>query len=86
MIHPFEIDEEGDIHCLYRDDLELQDIGEIVNMHRASHVIWDAPLQVFQVVDARTDRIVASGFRKREHAIAWEVEHFSPGGPLYERN
>lgn len=73
------IDEDGDLHTLYNEAVDLREIGRIENVHRASHVRFDEDSQEWLVVCAATRRVVHHN-PSREAAIAWEIEHFQPGG------
>ena len=82
MIPAFEIDAAGDLHTLYTEELDLQAIGPLYDVHRASRIDFDETRQVFAVIDASTGEEVHAN-RSRSAAIGWEIEHFSPGGALY---
>ena len=75
------VDEDGDCHSLYDDD--LREIGRIEHVRRASHVMFNEAAQEWTVVCAVTGCIVHRN-TSREAAIAYEIEHFQPGG-LYNR-
>lgn len=77
------IDSDGVMHTLYTEEIDLYGLGEIGNVHRASHLIFDPAAQVWTVRDARTGETVHRE-RSRANAIAWEIQHFGPGGEHYE--
>lgn len=78
------VDEEGDVHTLFTEEIDLREIGRIENVHRASHVIFDEASQEWTVKCAFTSRIVHRD-PSRAAAIAWEVEHFQPGGDFNQQ-
>lgn len=78
------VDEEGDVHTLYTEDVDLRALGRIENVHRASQVIFDEDNQAWIVRCAVTGRTVHSN-PSREAAIAWEIAHFQPGGDLNQQ-
>ena len=78
------VDEDGDIQTLYTEEVDLRALGRIENVHRASHVIFDEARQEWTVVCAVTDRVVHRN-PSREAAIAWEIEHFQPGGEFNQQ-
>jgi hypothetical protein len=78
------IDENGDLHTLYNEAVDLRDIGRIENVHRASHVRFDEHSQEWTVVCALTGRIVHRN-PSREAAIEWEIEQFQPGGEFNQQ-
>ena len=79
MIPAMLIDEEGDVHTLYNEGVDLRDIGRIENVHRASHIRFNEAEQEWTVVCAVTGQVVHRD-PSRETATAWEIEHFQPGG------
>lgn len=84
MIPALLIDERGDIHTLYNERVNLHELGRIENVRRASHVTFDEDDQVWTVTCAVTGRIVHR-HPSREAAVAWEIAHFQPGGPLHQQ-
>lgn len=78
------VDEDGDVHTLYTEEVDLRAIGRIENVHRASHVIFDEASQEWTVKCAITGRVVHND-PSREAAIAWEIEHFQPRGDLNQQ-
>lgn len=73
-----DIDTGGNIHCLYTDDINLFDIGRVINVRKASNVEFNEHKQCWQVVSL-DDKILYEN-PNREKAIEWEIEAFSPGG------
>jgi len=71
------IDRAGTITALYRD--ELQALGDVTSVSRASHVEWDRDGWFVQLADAArngTDagRVIGRGFKTRAEALAFEVQ------------
>lgn len=85
MIPVIEIDTEGDIHTLYTEEVDLQAIGLVMDVHRASFLIFDEAAQEWTVKDAVTGAIVHRT-KRRSDALRFEIENFGPGGPLYRGN
>jgi hypothetical protein len=83
-IPAFEIDEAGNLHTLYTEELNLQEIGPLYNVRRASWIIFNPAAQKWAVRDATTNQIVYT-HPSRNACIAWEIENFSPGGKHYAR-
>jgi hypothetical protein len=73
------IDEEGDVHTLYNEMVELRELGLIHHVRRASHITFDPDRQEWMVTCAVTGQRVHTD-PSREAAVAWEIEHFQPGG------
>ena len=78
------IDEDGDLHTLYNEAVDLREIGRIENVHRASHVRFDEDNQGWTVVCAATGQVVHLD-PSREATINWEIEHFQPGGEFNQQ-
>ena len=76
------IDADGSLHTLYNEEIDLQELGRVENVHRASHIRHDPDAQEFRVIDAYTDEEV---FRhpSRKTCVDWEIRHFGPGGMHY---
>lgn len=70
------VDEDGNAHGLYDDD--LREIGRIENVRRASHLRFDETRQEWTVVCAVTGSTVHRN-TSREAAVAYEIQHFQPG-------
>lgn len=76
-----EIDENGDVHCLYTDEIDLFAIGTLCDMRKASNVDFNEEKQTWEVVSL--DRQVLHSNTNREKAIEWEIWAFSPTGQHY---
>lgn len=77
-----DIDQTGDVHCLWTDDINLFDIGRVTNIRKASNVEFNEHKQCWQVVSL--DGKVLYENTNREAAIDWEIEAMSPGGMYYD--
>lgn len=77
----FEIDEMGNMHGLYTDEVDLFSIGRVTDMRKASNVEFNEEEQVWEVVSL--DGEVLYKNPNREVAIDFEIETFSPGGKHY---
>jgi len=77
-----EIDECGDVHGLYTDDINLFAIGKITNVRKASNVEFNVETQKWEVTSLNGK--VLHENTNREKAIGWEIMAFSPGGKYYE--
>lgn len=86
---------DGRIRGLWTDDVQLRELGAL-EVRRASHVEFDEQQQRWTVREAtphkRTCRLlqrllgrpiggVLHQASTRASALAWEHEHFQPGGP-----
>lgn len=74
----FDIDEEGNMHGLYSDEISLFSVGRIVNVRKASNVEFNEEEQVWEVLSLNGD--VLHKDKNRQAAIDWEITSFSPGG------
>jgi len=81
-IPTIEIDENGDLHTLYTDEVDLFEIGKVTNVRKASNVEFNEKDQVWEVLSLEGE--VLYTHKNRDEAINWEVEMFSPSGPLYD--
>jgi hypothetical protein len=81
-IPTIEIDEHGNCGTLYTEEIDLQDIGRLANVHRASWIRFDESRQVWTVLDATTGATVHEN-PSRSACIDWEIENFAPGGKHY---
>jgi len=79
----FEIDDNGNLHGLYTDEIDLHAIGTIHNVRKASNVEFNEKLQVWEVLSL--DGKVLWAHKNREKTIEKEIELFSPGGRYYEK-
>ncbi len=91
---------DGRIRGLWSDEVQLCELG-VVRVRRASHVEFDDRQQCWCVRDA-SPRIWLSRWlnrllrrpvhctvhqaTKRASALAWEHEHFQPGGPFWPQS
>lgn len=78
------ITEDGTIRGLWSDAVDLTSLGTLL-VGRASHVEFDAARQCWTVVPAHTRSMVFSS-RSRSEALAWEAEHFQPGGRFWPQS
>lgn len=76
-----EIDEAGDVHGLYTDEIDLFVVGRVTNVRKASNVEFNEEKQIWEVLSLNGEVLHTN--TSREAAIEWEIEAFSPGGPLY---
>ena len=76
-----EIDESGDIHGLYTDEVDLFAIGKVTNIRKASNVDFNESDQMWEVLSLEGEVLYQN--QNRERAIEWEIEAFSPGGTHY---
>lgn len=77
-----EICENGNIHCLYTDKIDLFAIGRVVDVRKASNVEFNEVEQVWEVLCLEGEVLYKN--TNREKAIDWEIVNFSPGGKYYE--
>ena len=83
MILPtIEIDEWGNMHTLYADELCLHEIGIITNVRKASNVEFCECAQEWKV-SLLNGEVIHSN-KSRELAIEYEIAVMSPGGRYYE--
>lgn len=79
-----DIDETGNIHCLYTDHINLFAIGRVVNVHKASNVEFNEIKQVWEVLSLNEEILHEN--KNRKAAIEFEIKAFSPGGKHYEKD
>lgn len=79
-----QIDPDGNLHCLYTDDIDLFAIGKVVDVRKASNVNFNEEKQVWEIITL--DGQVVYKHANREAAIAKEIELFSPGGIYYDND
>lgn len=84
MIITLDIDEDGNIHCLWTDKINLFSIGRVVNVRKASNIDFNEDKQCWQVISLNGKILHENP--NREKAIEWEIEAFSNGGIFYEEN
>lgn len=75
----FEIDTDGNLHCLYTDKINLFSIGRVTDVRKASNVEFNENIQRWEVCNL--NGIVLHTNPNRKAAIEWEIEAFSPSGP-----
>ena len=73
-----ELTAEGGIAMLHADEVDLRDFGAVA-ITRASHVEADSNGDWY-VQSAKTGAMIAVGFKTRAEALAFEKDHYSPGG------
>ena len=78
----FDIDENGNMHGLYTDSINLFEIGRVINVKKASNVEFNQKKQMWEVLSL--DGEVLFEHQNREKAIEKEIEMFSPGGKYCE--
>ena len=79
-----DIDQAGDVRCLYTDEINLFAIGRVVNVRKASNVEFNEYKQCWQVISLNGEILHENP--NRETAIEWEIRAFSPGGKHYEKD
>lgn len=82
MIPVIEVDEQGNLHTLYTDEIDLFAIGRVTNVRKASNVEFNELSQKWEVLSLGGK--VLYSHSNREHCINWEIEAFQPGGEYYE--
>lgn len=73
-----EILKDGTVRALYTDQIDLTNLGRI-NVKRASHVEFNNELSSWEVISAKTKRVLFSTC-SREKALVWEIKYYSPNG------
>ena len=76
------IDADGVLHTLMNEEVDLFELGQVANVHRATHITFDEDAQRFKVQDARTGQTVHAAGR-RSDAINWEIKNYQPGGERF---
>lgn len=74
----FDIDEEGSLHGLYTDEIDLFSIGRVTEVRKASNVEFNESEQVWEVSSLEGKVLYQNS--NRQKAIDWEIAAFSPGG------
>lgn len=69
----------GGVQMLQDDAVDLTEFGS-VEVTRASHVEFCNQDQAWYIESAKTSKRLASGFKTRGEAIAWEKAYYSPSG------
>lgn len=85
IIPCLEIDANGNISTLYSDEIDLYQLGQVTQVRRASHILFNQEKQWWEVVDAKTKEIVYQN-KLRDKCIEWEIENFQPSGKYYNEN
>ncbi len=78
MIPTLEIDQQGNIHTLYNDTIDLYELGLVTNVRKASYVEFNEKDQTWEVI--LPDGQVIHRDKNRERAIEKEIELMGPGG------
>jgi len=78
-----EIDDEGNLHGLYTDEIDLFGVGQVSNMRKASNVEFNESEQVWEVLSLCGEVLHKNS--NRQAAIDWEIVCFSPGGDRYDQ-
>ncbi len=79
----FEVDEKGNMHGLYTDEIDLFSIGRVTKIRKASNIEFNEEEQVWEVLSLYGE--VLHKNTNRQSAIDWEIGAFSPGGKHYEK-
>lgn len=79
-----EIDNEGNVHGLYTDYINLFSIGRVTDIRKASNIDFNDAKQMWEV--SSLDGKILHTNTNREKAIEWEIEAFSPGGTHYAKS
>ncbi len=77
-----DVDPDGNIKCLYTDEIDLFAIGRVTNVEKASNIEYHEPSQSWQVISLSGEVLHTNS--NREAAIEWEIVAFSPGGQFYK--
>lgn len=83
MIPTLEIDENGDIHTLYTDKIDLYELGLVTDVRKASYIEFNEEDQTWEV--RLPNGTVIATDKSREKAIEKEIELVGPGGRYYVR-
>lgn len=78
----FEIDEKGNLHGIYTEEIDLFSIGRVTDVKKASNVEFNERKQVWEVLSLCGEVLYTNP--SREVAIEWEITEFSPGGRHYD--
>jgi hypothetical protein len=82
IIATLEFDEDGNINCLWTEDINLYELGKVCDVRRASRLEFSEKDQAWAVINAATDEIIHME-KSRAKAIEWEIDNFSPEGKYY---
>lgn len=77
-----EINNDGNVHCLYTDEVNLFSIGRVTNVRKASNVEFNEVDQLWEVLSLEGEVLHTN--TSRDKAIEWEIVQFSSGGKYYE--
>ncbi len=80
----FDIDEKGNLHGLWTEEIDLFSIGRIINVRKASNVEFNQNKQKWEILSLEGE--VLHEETSREAAIKWEIAALSPGGEHYDKN
>jgi len=84
-----EIDNDGNLKTIYDDELFLQDVGDIYNIHRASNIEFNEDNQewVVRIPNIMPGLVIdIFSHKSREKCIEFEIENMQPGGKYYNEN
>lgn len=84
VIPIIEIDNDGNIHTIYSDEVDLYELGEVHNVRRASNIEFDEANQEWMVMQTSTGEIIHRN-KSRAQAISWEIEELGVGGKFYDQ-
>jgi hypothetical protein len=76
-----EVNDDGNLHGLYTDAVDLFAVGPITNVTKASNVEFNEAAQKWEVMSLDGEVLYTNS--NREKAIEWEIDAFSPGGKYY---
>jgi len=76
-----DIDPDGDVHCLYTDDIDLFSVGRVTDIRKASNVEFNESEQTWEVLSLDGEVLYTN--TNREKAVECEIEMFSPNGEHY---
>ena len=77
-----EIDDNGDISCLWTDEVNLFSIGRVTNVRKVSNIEFNENIQQWEVADLNGKILHTNP--SREVAIEWEIVNFSPNEKYYD--
>jgi hypothetical protein len=78
-IPTIDIDTEGNITTIYKDDLCLRELGIIYGVRRASWIHFNELSQEWVVINS-TNNVPVYSDKNRDKCVEWEIENFGPGG------
>lgn len=77
-----DIDTDGNLHCMYTDEIDLFSVGRVTEVHKVSNVEFNETKQVWEVLSLEGE--VLHENTNRQKAIDWEIVAFSPNGPYHD--